>query len=61
LPLTAPGVVSRVYTDLAVLEVDRDAGCFVALEMVAGLTMAELQQHTSGPVRAGPGATAGSA
>jgi 3-oxoadipate CoA-transferase beta subunit len=52
LPLTAPGVVSRVYTDLAVLRVDREDGCFVVLEMVPDLTLEELQTLTSGRVRA---------
>jgi 3-oxoadipate CoA-transferase beta subunit len=47
-PLTANGVVSRVYTDLAVLE-PRD-GRFVALSMVDTLTFAELQAVTAAPL-----------
>jgi 3-oxoadipate CoA-transferase beta subunit len=52
LPLTAPGVVSRVYTDLAVLEINRGDGCFVAVEVIAGLDLRGLQALTGGPVRA---------
>ncbi len=44
-PLTAPGAVSRVYTNLAVLDVT--PGGFVVREMVSGLTMKELQLHTA--------------
>jgi 3-oxoacid CoA-transferase B subunit len=44
-PLTAAGVVDRVYTDLAVLDVT-PAG-FVVLEMAPGLTAAELQDLTA--------------
>ncbi|GBQ19113.1 acyl CoA:acetate/3-ketoacid CoA transferase beta subunit [Gluconacetobacter sacchari DSM 12717] len=43
-PLTAPGVVNRVYTNLAVIDV-RD-GHFVVTEMVAGLTRDALQAQT---------------
>jgi 3-oxoadipate CoA-transferase beta subunit len=44
-PLTAPGAVSRVYTNLAVMDVT--PGGFVVSEMVSGLTMKELQLHTA--------------
>ncbi|MYN13489.1 3-oxoacid CoA-transferase subunit B [Pusillimonas sp. TS35] len=44
LPLTGMGVVSRIYTDLAVLEVT-SAGLQV-LQMNDGLTFDELQAHT---------------
>jgi 3-oxoacid CoA-transferase B subunit len=44
-PLTAPGAVSRIYTNLAVLDVT--PGGFVVREMVSGLTMKELQLHTA--------------
>jgi 3-oxoadipate CoA-transferase beta subunit len=44
LPLTGMGVVSRIYTDLAVLEVT-PAGLQV-LQMNDGLTFDELQAHT---------------
>jgi 3-oxoadipate CoA-transferase beta subunit len=53
LPLTAPGVVCRVYTDVAVLRVDRLEGCFVVLDVVSGLSLAGLQARTGGRVRAG--------
>ena len=43
-PLTAKGVVKRVYTDLAVLEVT-DRG-FLVLDMVPGLTRDALQART---------------
>ena len=58
LPLTAPGVVTRVYTDLAVLEIDRDHGCFVTIEVVAGVSLPELQAVTAAPVRSGVAASA---
>jgi 3-oxoadipate CoA-transferase beta subunit len=53
LPLTGPGVVSRVYTDLAVLEVHREEGCFVVLELAPGVDMPALERVTGGPVRPG--------
>jgi 3-oxoadipate CoA-transferase beta subunit len=43
-PLTAKGVVRRVYTDIAVLDVMPDG--FVVRDMVAGLTRAELQDRS---------------
>ena len=48
-PLTAPGVVKRVYTNLAVLDVD--AGGFAVREMVEGLTLEALQTMTDAPLR----------
>jgi 3-oxoadipate CoA-transferase beta subunit len=47
-PLTAPGVVKRIYTDLAVLDVTPDG--FAVREMVPGLTLAELQERTAAPL-----------
>ncbi len=44
LPLTAPGCVGRIYTDLAVLSVTT-AG-FLVHEMVAGLSRSDLQART---------------
>ncbi len=44
-PLTAAGVVERVYTDLAVLDVT--GGGFLVREMVAGLTREDLQVVTA--------------
>jgi 3-oxoacid CoA-transferase B subunit len=44
-PLTAAGVVDRVYTDLAVLDVTPEGFC--VREMVAGLTHEDLQGATA--------------
>ena len=56
-PLTAPGVVTRVYTDLAVLSVGA-AGIGV-LDMVGGLTLDALQAVTGARLApAPPAATA---
>lgn len=52
-PLTAPGVVARVYTNLAVVEVTPDG--FAVREMVPGLTLPELQELTDAPLRAADG------
>jgi 3-oxoadipate CoA-transferase, beta subunit len=48
-PLTALGVVKRVYTNLAVLDVTADG--FVVREMVEGLTLEALQKATDAPLR----------
>jgi 3-oxoadipate CoA-transferase beta subunit len=50
-PLTAPGVVGRVYTNLAVLDVTGRG--FVVREMVPGLTLTELQAKTDAPLTMG--------
>lgn len=47
-PATARGVVSRVYTDLAVLDVE-DGG-FRAVKLAPGVTLEVLQQKTGAPV-----------
>lgn len=47
-PLTGCGVVSRVYSDLAVLE--RTATGWLVLAAVPGLTMAQLQERTGFPI-----------
>jgi 3-oxoadipate CoA-transferase beta subunit len=44
LPLTAPGVVSTVFTDLAVIDVVHEK--FVVREMVEGMTLDLLQERT---------------
>ena len=49
-PLTAAGVVKRVYTNLAVLDVTDDG--FAVREMVPGMTLDELQKVTDAPLRA---------
>lgn len=51
-PLTALGVVKRVYTNLAVLDVTADG--FAVRDMVAGLTLEALQQVTDAPLHAAP-------
>jgi len=48
-PLTAPGVVKRVYTNLAVMDVTGDG--FAVREMVPGLTLDALQKMTAAPLR----------
>jgi 3-oxoadipate CoA-transferase beta subunit len=49
-PLTALGVVKRVYTNLAVLDIASDG--FAVHEMVEGLTLDALQKVTDAPLRA---------
>ena len=51
-PLTAPGVVKRVYTSLAVVEVT--GGGFVALEILDGLDIAGLQAETGAAILPAP-------
>ncbi|MHA6628413.1 3-oxoacid CoA-transferase subunit B [Pseudonocardia sichuanensis] len=51
-PLTAAGVVDRVYTDLAVLDVTPDG--FVVRELVDGVTRDELQERSGAPLRFAP-------
>jgi 3-oxoadipate CoA-transferase, beta subunit len=48
-PLTAVGVVNRVYTNLAVLDVTGDG--FAVRQMVPGLTFEALQDVTDAPLR----------
>ncbi len=49
-PLTGVGVVSRVYTDLAVIDITPDG--LSAYDLVPGLDMAELQRLTGVPLGA---------
>ena len=49
-PLTAGGVVKRVYTNLAVLDVTSEG--FAVRDMVEGLTLDALQKVTDAPLRA---------
>ena len=51
-PLTAPGVVNRIYTNLALIEVT-DGG-LVVKEIVAGLDFAGLQQRTDAKLTLAP-------
>jgi 3-oxoadipate CoA-transferase beta subunit len=48
-PLTALGVVSRIYTNLAVIDVEDQR--FVVREMVPGLTLEALQARTGAALR----------
>ena len=48
-PLTAAGVVDRIYTDLAVVDVA--AGGFVVREIVDGVSPEQLQDLTGAPLR----------
>jgi 3-oxoadipate CoA-transferase beta subunit len=48
-PLTAIGVVKRVYTNLAVLDVTDDG--FAVCDMVPGLTLDALQKVTDAPLK----------
>ncbi|MBU3032173.1 3-oxoacid CoA-transferase subunit B [Paracoccus sp. XHP0099] len=48
LPLTGVGCVTRIYTSLAV--VDIEAGCFVLREKLAALSFDELQSLTGAPL-----------
>ena len=50
-PATARGVVKRVYTDLAVLEVAGDH--FELVDKIPGLSLDELQQRTGAEIRVG--------
>jgi 3-oxoadipate CoA-transferase, beta subunit len=47
-PLTAKTCVSRVYTDLAVIDVTPKG--FVVIDMVPGMTIAALQERTGAPL-----------
>lgn len=47
-PLTAKGVVKRIYTNLAVLDVTNEG--FKVIEMIPGLTREELQARTDAPL-----------
>jgi 3-oxoadipate CoA-transferase beta subunit len=52
LPLTAAGVVKRIYTNLAVIDMTPQG--LVVQEMVPGLTLARLQELTEPPLIAAP-------
>ena len=51
-PLTGKGVVDRIYTDLAVIDVTENG--LVATELAPGVTMEELQARTGAPLIAAP-------
>lgn len=48
-PLTATGAVSRIYTDLAVLDVTREG--FSVIEMIPGMTLDALRNLTAAELR----------
>ena len=48
-PLTAPAVAKRIYTNLAVFDVTAEG--FTVIDMIPGLTFAELQERTDAPIR----------
>lgn len=50
-PLTAPGVVARVYTNLAVIDVTPARG-FVVREIAPGMSLADLQARTGAALHA---------
>ncbi|MGV2910076.1 3-oxoacid CoA-transferase subunit B [Achromobacter sp. AGC25] len=50
-PLTGAGVVDRIYTDLAVIDVTPDG--LVVRDMIDGMTLNELQARTGAPLRTG--------
>ena len=47
-PLTGAGVVSRVFTDLAVLDVTSDG--FAAIDLAPGVSLADVAARTAAPV-----------
>lgn len=47
---TGAGVVDRIYTDLAVIDVTPDG--LVVRDMIDGMTLTELQSRTGAPLRA---------
>jgi len=53
LPLTGVGVVDRIITDRAVLDVDKAAGKLRLVELAPGVTLDELRAATGAPIEAG--------
>jgi 3-oxoadipate CoA-transferase beta subunit len=51
-PLTGVGVVDRIYTDLAVIDVTPDG--LVVQELAPGLSLQSVQERTDAPLKAGP-------
>ena len=49
-PLTGPGVVSRIFTDLAVVDVTPDG--FQLVELAPGINFEEVQARTGAPILA---------
>jgi 3-oxoacid CoA-transferase subunit B len=46
--LTGPGVVSRIYTDLAVVDVT--PGGFRVVELAPGISFEEVEEKTAAPI-----------
>lgn len=55
-PLTGRGVVDRIYTDLAVIDVTPEG--LVVRELGPGLSLDQVQERTAAPLVAGPGLAA---
>jgi 3-oxoadipate CoA-transferase beta subunit len=51
-PLTAAGIVTRIYSDLAVIDVD---GGFVVRDLLEDISFEDLQQRTGAPLRRASG------
>jgi 3-oxoacid CoA-transferase B subunit len=47
-PLTGPGVVSRIFTDLAVVDVTEDG--FRVAELAPGINFEEVREKTGAPI-----------
>ena len=52
-PLTAPGCVDEIITDIAVIEIDRENGLMVLREVAPGWTFDDVQARTEARLEAG--------
>jgi 3-oxoacid CoA-transferase B subunit len=50
-PLTGPGVVSRIFTNLAVVDITPDG--FELVELAPGVTFDDVEQQTGAPIKPG--------